>query len=257
MENISLPNQITSKEIEDNHAQIIISPCYPGYGTTIGNALRRVLLSSMPGAAITAVKIKGVDHEFSTMENVKEDVVEIILNLKNVRLKVHSEEPQEVELSAKGAKTVTAKDFKKNSEVEVVNPEQSIATLTAKDATMEMKIIVDKGRGYLPVENREKEKLDVGYIAVDAIYTPIKTVNFQTEHVRVGQLTNYDKLILDIVTDGSITPEEVFKMSNELLVDHFKLLFDQNFDVKEEIIEEKSLDKLETKKEEDESPKEA
>lgn len=234
MENISLPNQVSVKETGEHAAQITISPCYPGYGTTLGNALRRVLLSSLPGGAITAVKIKGVDHEFSTIKNVKEDVVEIILNLKNIRLKVFGDEPQELELSVKGEKKVTAKDFKKNSQVEVANPEQVIATLTSKDAEINMKILVNAGRGYVPVENREKEKLDVGFIAIDAIYTPIKTVNFHIEHVRVGSYTNYDKLFLDISTDGTMTPTEAFKSAAKLLVEHFNLLAAESEVTKEE-----------------------
>ncbi len=224
MEQISLPSQITAVATGQNQAQITISPCYPGYGTTLGNALRRVLLSSLPGSAITAVKIKGVDHEFSSLENVKEDIVEIILNLKNVRLKVIGDEPQELELIVKGEKIVTAKDFKKNSQVKIVNPEQVIATITDKNTEFQMKVLVNSGRGYVPVENREKEKLDIGFIAIDAIYTPLKTVNFNTVNVRVGQQTNYDQLILDIATDGSLAPTEAFQAAAKILVEHFNLL---------------------------------
>lgn len=229
---IKLPSQIESKEIDTNQSQITIASCYPGYGTTLGNALRRVLLSSLEGAAATAIKIKSVDHEFSTIEKVKEDVIEIILNVKQLRFEVFSDEPVEINLKVKGKKTVTAKDFEKNSQVKIANPKQKIATLTAADAEFDMKIIVQKGRGYIPVESREKENLDVGYIAIDAIYTPVKNVNFNVEHVRVEQMTNYDKLILDVKTDGTITPEQAMNQASEILVNHFTLI-NTNFAVED------------------------
>ncbi len=221
---IILPNHIESTEEEEHRAVIAISPCYPGYGTTLGNSLRRVLLSSLPGAAITAVKMKGVDHEFSTLKNVKEDVVEIILNMKSLRFVSHSDEPVEIELTKKGEGVVTAKDFEKNSEIEVVNSDQVIATLTDKDAEFSLKVIIEKGRGYLPVEERDDEKLDLGYIAIDSVFTPVRNVNFKTEHVRVGQMTNYDKLLLDIVTDGTITPMDAFRDAAKILVEQFQVL---------------------------------
>jgi DNA-directed RNA polymerase subunit alpha len=151
MEQISLPSSIVSTPTGEHAAQLVISPCYPGYGTTVGNALRRVLLSSLPGAAITAIKIKGVDHEFSTVSHVKEDVVEIILNVKGLRFRLHSEDPVEIELSVKGEKVVTAGDFAKNAQVEVVNPDAVIATLTDKAGEFHMKAVVQRGRGYIPV----------------------------------------------------------------------------------------------------------
>lgn len=221
---IQLPSQIQSQSLETNHSLFTIAPCYPGYGTTLGNALRRVLLSSLSGGAITAVKIKGVDHEFSTMEHVKEDVVDILLNLKKVRLKVFSDEPIEVQLNISGKKKVTAKDFTKHSEVEVFNPDAHIATLTDPAAHLELTVIAQNGRGYIPVEAREHEKLEVGYMALDAVYTPVRNVNFKTEHVRVEQMTNYDKLLLDVTTDGTITPEQAFTQACQILVDHLSLL---------------------------------
>lgn len=221
---ITLPNQISSEEKGDNHSVITISPCYPGYGTTLGNALRRVLLSSLPGAAATAIKVKGVDHEFSTLDHVKEDFVEIILNIKTLRFKMHSDEPVELELVKTGEGVVTAKDFSKNAEVEVVNEDAVIATLTDKAAEFNMKVIVEKGRGYVPVEDRDKEQLEVGYIAIDSVYTPVKNVNFRTEHVRVGQMTNYDKLFLDVLTDGTVTPFDAFEQAAKILVEHFQVL---------------------------------
>jgi DNA-directed RNA polymerase subunit alpha len=221
---ITLPNSIGQEVIAENHAVITVSPCYPGYGTTLGNALRRVLLSSLPGAAVTAIKIKGVDHEFSTIDHVKEDVVEIILNIKGLRFRVHGDEPVEIELHAKGDGTVTASQFDKDALVEVVNPEHVIATITDKAGEFHLKAIIQKGRGYVPVEEREHEKLEIGYIAVDSIYTPVRNVNFRTEHVRVGEMTNYDKLFLDVVTDGTVSPQEAFEQAAQILVDHFAAL---------------------------------
>lgn len=221
---IQLPSKIFSKDEGDNRSVFTISPCYPGYGTTLGNSLRRVLLSSLPGAAIVAVKIKGVDHEFSTMEDVKEDVVDILLNLKQVRLKMHSDEAVELTLKVTGKKAVTAGNFDKNSDVEIFNKDLHIATLTGAKSEFEMTVIVEKGRGYVPVESREHEKLDVGYMALDAVYTPIRNVNFKTEHVRVEQMTNYDKLVLDVTTDGTIEPTSAVTQACQLLVDHFNLV---------------------------------
>ncbi|MBU0670665.1 DNA-directed RNA polymerase subunit alpha [Patescibacteria group bacterium] len=254
MENISLPQTISAKNIAENHDEITISPCYPGYGTTLGNALRRVLLSSLPGGATTATKIKGVDHEFSTLENVKEDVVDIILNLKQLRFKVHSEEPIELTLKVKGEKDVTAADFDKNSQIEVVTPKAHIATLTSKNAEFEMTLMVQNGRGYVPVEMREKEKLELGYIAIDAVYTPVKTVNFNTEHVRVEEMTNYDKLILDITTDGTLSPIEALRQASDILVQQFNHIKDnveEESAEKEEEEEEKETKKEESKEKED------
>lgn len=221
---IQLPSEISSQLIDDNKAMFTVSPCYPGYGTTLGNSLRRVLLSSLPGAAITAVKIKGVDHEFSTMEYVKEDVVDILLNLKQVRLQVHSDEAVELTLKVSGKKKITAKDFEKNAEVEIANGEVHIATLTDEAASFEMTVTVENGRGYVPVEAREHEKMDVGYMALDAVYTPVRNVNFKTEHVRVEQMTNYDKLMLEVTTDGTVSPDQAFAQACQILVDHFSLL---------------------------------
>lgn len=221
MELLPKPSSITVEYLGQHHSRIIVSPCYPGYGTTLGNALRRVLLSSLSGAAATAVKIKGVEHEFSTIPHVKQDVVEIILNLKALRFNVHSDEPQELILKVKGEKVVTGGDFEKQAQVEIMNKDMVIAELTDKSADLELKLRIGTGRGYVPVEAREKEKLEVGYIAIDSIYTPIRNVNFKIDHVRVGQMTNFDKLMLDILTDGTVTPEEAAKQATEILMDQF------------------------------------
>lgn len=221
---ISLPNKIYFAKEEKYRSQVIIEPLYPGYGVTIGNALRRVLLSSLPGAAVTAVKIKGADHEFSTVPNATEDVVDIILNLKQLRLRVNSDEPARLELKVKGQKTVTAADIKPDSRVEIINKDLVIATLDNKAAELAMEIIVEQGRGYVPVEMWESEKLEIGMTAVDAIFTPMRNVNFEVENVRVEKLTNYDKLTITMETDGTITGREALDIASQILVDHFALL---------------------------------
>src|SRR3990167_1030740 len=223
---IPLPNKIYFTKEEGNKSEVVIEPLYPGYGVTLGNALRRVLLSSLPGGAVTSVKIKGVDHEFSTVPNVTEDVVDIILNLKKLRLRVHADEPVRLELRSKGQKIVTGKDIKTDARVEVVNPELVIATLDNKSADLHMELIVERGRGYVPVElrERESEKLEIGMIAVDAIYTPMRTVKFRVENVRVGQMTNYDKLTISMETDGTLGGREALDMAAAILVEHFSLL---------------------------------
>jgi DNA-directed RNA polymerase subunit alpha len=221
MENIPLPNKVSFEELGQNKYQVIMEPLYPGYGVTIGNSLRRILLSSLPGAAVVAVRIKGVDHEFSTVPNVKEDVIEIILNLKQLRMKVHTDQPVTLELKVKGEKVVTAADFKSNSDVEVINTDLHIATLDNKTADFDMEVIVQSGRGYVPVEQRENEKLEIGMIAVDAIYTPVKTVNFEVKSVRVGQITNFDQLTMTLETDGTINGKDAIDASAQILLSHF------------------------------------
>lgn len=226
MTNFPLPKSFTevSYDKKAHRAVFAIEPLYPGYGMTIGNALRRVLLSSLPGAAITHVKIDGVTHEFTTLPHVKEDMVDVLLNIKQIRFRLHSDEPVVVKLTANGAKTVTAADIEANAQVDVINIKQEICTITDAAGKVEMEFTVAAGRGYVPVENREKEKLDIGTIAVDAIYTPIKNVNFTTEHVRVEQITNFDKLMIDITTDGSMTPADALRQSAQILLDHFTFL---------------------------------
>ncbi|MFA6042257.1 MAG: DNA-directed RNA polymerase subunit alpha [Patescibacteria group bacterium] len=226
MERIQLPSKISFTDTEPNVTDVVIEPCFPGYGTTLGNALRRVLLSSLPGAAITAVKITNATHEFATVPHVKEDVVDLILNLKGVRLAVHEGEGGTVMLKVKGEKVATAGDIKCPANIEIRNPEHVIATLTDKAADLEIECTVGVGRGYVPVEQREKERLDLGVIAVDAIYTPVRNVNFAVEHVRVGQMTNYDKVTLTIRTDGTITPAAAFGDATHILVDHFQHLLE-------------------------------
>lgn len=209
---------------EQNKATFAIEPLYSGYGMTLGNSLRRVILSSLGGAAVTAVKIDSVAHEFSTIEGVKEDVVEIILNLKKLRFRVYSDEPQFLVLTASGKGEVTAADIKTTSDVEIVNPEQLIATLDNAKVKVGMEIKVEKGRGYVPVENRESEKLEVGMIAVDALYSPVQRVRYNVENTRVGQMTDLDRLVLEVETDGTITPHEAIRQAAEILVEHFQVV---------------------------------
>lgn len=227
MESLLLPSKIRFAKGERLHEGVLtVEPCAQGYGTTIGNALRRVLLSSLPGAAVTAVKIKGVDHEFSTINGVKEDVLEIILNLKALRLKCHSAEPVKVSLSVKGEKTVTAADFEKNADVEIVNKDLVIATLTDKSSNFELEITVAQGRGFRTTEERLKEKLELGTIAIDALYSPVINVSYKVEATRLGEKTDYDKLILTVETDGTMDPLDACRDSVAILLDHLNLLKD-------------------------------
>jgi len=224
---IQLPSIKTVKE-DGNRATFAIEPLYSGYGMTLGNSLRRVILSSLGGAAVTAVKIDSVAHEFSTINGVKEDVVEIILNLKKLRFKVYSDEPQFLILTKKGKGTVTAADIKTNADIEIVNPDQHIATIDNAKAQVGMEIKVEKGRGYVPVEAREQEKLEVGMIAVDAIYSPVKRVRYNVENTRVGQVTDLDRLLLEIETDGSVSPQDAVTQAAEILVSHFAVVAGQS-----------------------------
>lgn len=222
----------------NNTAFFEIEGFYPGYGVTIGNALRRVLLSSLEGAAITQVKIKGAPHEFSAIPGVLEDVVMIILNLKKVNFKNFSDEPQVIILKVKGEKDITAKDFKLTSNLKLANPEVHIATTTKSTADFEIEAVVEKGIGYMPIEKREGGKSEVGVFPMDAIFTPVIKVNFTVENMRVGKRTDFDKVILEIETNGVIAPKEAFKKASDILVSHFSLLSDAF--VEEEIQEQDS-----------------
>ena len=227
MDKFLLPSSVRIEGSENpNNAMLIVEPCYFGYGTTIGNALRRVLLSSLPGAAVTAVKIKGAPHEFMSLDHVKEDVSEIILNVKQLRFKLHTEEVR-VTLHVKGKKVVTAADIEKSSDVEVGNPECVIATLTDDKAEFHMELHLATGRGYVPVENRDTKSLELGTIAVDSIYNPVKNIGYTVENVRVGDVTNYEKLIMTIETDGTIEPKTALTQATSILVEHFNIVLTQ------------------------------
>ncbi len=224
---IQLPAIKTVKE-EGNRATFAIEPLYSGYGMTLGNSLRRVILSSLGGAAVTAVKIDNVAHEFSTIDGVKEDVVEIILNLKKLRFKVYSDEPQFLILTKKGKGVVKGSDIKANADIEIITTDQAIATIDSDKTQIGMEIKVEKGRGYVPVESRENEKLEVGMIAVDAIYSPVKRVRYNVENTRVGQVTDLDRLVLEVETDGSISPQDAVTQASEILVRHFAVVAGQS-----------------------------
>ncbi|MDP2951433.1 MAG: DNA-directed RNA polymerase subunit alpha, partial [bacterium] len=208
----------------ENQAVFEIESLYRGYGVTVGNSLRRVLLSSLPGAAVTKMKIKGVSHEFSTVPGVFEDVIQIMLNLKKLRFKVFSDEPEQAILKIKGEKEVKGKDFQIPSQLELVNKDEHIASLTDKKADLEIEIEVEKGIGYVARENRKRGKLNIGEILVDAIYTPVRKVGYQVENMRVGEKTDFDKLILEVKTDGTISPQAAVSQASQILLDHFSLI---------------------------------
>ena len=245
---MQLPEQIKIVSKEDNRATFEISPLLPGYGPTIANPLRRVLLSSLEGAAITSIKIKGVDHEFSTISGVLEDVMEIILNIKKIRFRLIGDGPVKVTLEARGEREIKAKDIKLTSDIEIINEDEHIATITDKKTELSIEMDIEKGIGYVPVEQRQKEKLAIGVIAIDAIFSPIKMVNFAIENVRVGQRIDYNKILITVETDGSISPETAVKKASEILVEHFKLVTD-SIEEKEPETKKKKAEKSEDKAE--------
>ncbi len=222
---ISLPSEpkIVEKK-EDNNVLFEIEPLYPGYGVTIGNSLRRVLLSSLDGAAITKVKINGVNHEFSTIPGVMEDVITIILNLKELRFRVHSDEPQTAKIKVKGEMDVKGSHLEVPTQIELVNPEAHIATLTDKKASLEMEVEIEKGMGYSSSEDRKEEKLEVGQIIIDSVFTPVKRANFYVENMRVGKRTDFDRLFVEVETDRTISPEEALFRAVDILAKHFSIL---------------------------------
>lgn len=195
---------------------------YPGYGHTIGNSLRRIILSSLPGAAVTQVKIKGVEHEFSSVSGVKEDVIALILNLKRLRIKLLTDEPQVITLKAKGIKTLTAGDIDVPGQVEILNPELVIATLTDKGSDIDMEITVEKGLGYVAKEVLMKDRVDIGTISIDATFTPIRKVNYEVENMRIGDRTDFNRLRISIETDGTLTPQEALESSILLMISQLK-----------------------------------
>lgn len=245
---ISLPLQPKIIEKKGNRARFEIRALYPNYGVTIGNSLRRVLLSSLSGAAVTQVKIKGVEHEFSTIPGALEDMITIMLNLKQLRFKIFTDEPQRGFLRVKGEKKVLGSDFQLPSQVELVNKNFLIATLTDKKSELEMEIQIEKGLGYVSRELRKKEKLEIGKITLDAVFTPIRNVSFHVENMRVGERTDFDRLILEVETDGTITPEWAFYRASEILNQHFTM-FSQAFKPKEvyPVKKEEKIEKLKVK----------
>lgn len=199
-----------------------IDGLYPGYGHTLGNSLRRIILSSLPGAAVTRVKIAGADHEFSTLAGVKEDVITIILNLKKLRIRLATDEPVTLVLKGTGAKELTAKDIEAPGQAEILNPDLRIATLTDKSASLSIEMTAEKGLGYVPKENLQKERVEIGTITLDAAFTPIRRANYEVENMRVGDRTDFNRLRLSIETDGTITPHEALEQSIRLMIDQLK-----------------------------------
>jgi DNA-directed RNA polymerase subunit alpha len=235
---IALPSKPRVVSEEGNKGIYEIDGLYAGYGYTLGNSLRRIILSSIPGAAITSVKIEGVSHEFSKIPGIKEDVITILLNFKKIRFKLHTDEPQQATISVRGAKNVIAKDIKASSQVEVLNKDEHIATLTAKDAKFNVGLTIEKGLGYVIRENLHKEKVEIGTIVLDAIFTPIRRVNYEVENMRVGERTDYNRLRFFIETDGTISPAEALEKAIEIMINHLKAIigFQEAPEVTEEVL---------------------
>jgi DNA-directed RNA polymerase subunit alpha len=222
---IAVPH-ITSTESEQNYASYDIEPLEAGYGSTLGNSLRRVLLSSLSGAAITSIKIDGVQHEFQDVPGVKEDVTDIVLNVKRLRLRSFSDRPVTMRLEVSGERDVTGADIQAPSTIEIVNPEVHICTVDDPSAHFEMEMVVEAGKGYVPAESKEDQP--IGQIPVDAIFTPVERVSYTVSNTRVGQMTNYDKIVLQIWTDGTVTPDEALRQASHILVQHFQMIAEWN-----------------------------
>ncbi|MFZ2719894.1 MAG: DNA-directed RNA polymerase subunit alpha [Minisyncoccia bacterium] len=237
---IALPSKPRVVSEAERSGTYEIDGLYPGYGYTLGNSLRRIILSSLPGAAVTSVKIPGVSHEFSTIEGVKEDVVTMLLNIRKMRLKLVSDEPQTITLNVKGPKTVTAADFRLPGQVEILNPEQHIAEVTGK-VTLEMEIMAEHGLGYVPKEVHQKDRVDIGTIALDAIFSPIRRVNYEVENMRVGDRTDFNRLRILIETDGTITAREALEKSVETMIHQLRAVVGFK---EEEVSEEAVLEEV-------------
>lgn len=231
-----LPDEIRFDEetLTDSYGKLIAEPLERGFGTTLGNALRRVLLSSVEGAAVTAVKIPGALHEFSTIKGVKEDVIDIILNIKKLRFKLYTNGRRIAKINVKGPKTVTGADIQKDAFFDILNPEQIIANLD-KDTSFEAELYIKKGKGYVPAELNKEEDLPMGMIPVDSVFTPVKKVNFTVEKARVGRETDFDRLIMEIWTDGSITPEKTISKAASIIIEHLNLFVLNEEEVQEEV----------------------
>ena len=252
MQNIANPKKIDFKSGETaNDGIITVEPLFPGYGMTLGNSLRRVLLSSLSGAAVIGVKIKGANHEFMALPHVKEDVLELILNLKQLRLKMHTEEEVRLELKVKGKKTVTAADITKNSDAVIKNPELVLAHITDEMGSLEIEIVAHEGRGYKMAEAAKKENREIGYMEIDSVFSPVTLVSIDVENTRVGKMTNWDKLILNVKTDGTITPENAFNEAVKILVEQFNSLLSLKNN-SEEIAEEIAVADLSSEEDEEE-----
>lgn len=248
--NIILPSKMSVVKEEENLGVYEIDGLYPGYGHTLGNSLRRIILSSLEGAAITSLKIEGVDHEFSTIEGVKEDVITILLNLKQVRFKLLSDEPQTVSLSVKGPNKVTAKDIKAGGQVEILNEDQYIAEITGK-VNLSIDITIERGLGFVTKDMHQKVKTEIGAIAVDAIFTPIRRVMYEVENMRVGDKTNHNRLRMTIETDGTLTPREALEKAIVIMVEQLQTIIGFSVKTREDAVNELIKDKEEKEKSED------
>lgn len=220
--NVALPSKPRVVKEEDFRGIYEIDGLYPGYGHTLGNSLRRIILSSLPGAAITHVKIDGVKHEFDTIAGVREDVITMLLNIKRIRLVSHTSEPIIISLKKSGPGVITAGDIEVPSQVEILSPEQQICEITAKSTTLEMEMTVEQGLGYIAREVHQKEKVEIGTIALDAVFTPIRRANYEVENMRVGDRTDYNRLRVVIETDGTLTPREALENSIEIMIHQLK-----------------------------------
>ena len=235
---ILLPSKPKVVSEEKESGVFEIEGLYPGYGHTLGNSLRRIILSSLPGVAITSVKITGVNHEFSVIEGVKEDVVTILLNLKKIRMGFTTDEPQTIYLKAKGEKVVKASDLETPGQVEIFTPDEVIATITGKNTVLEMEIKAEKGLGFMPKEMIEKSRVDIGTIALDGIFTPIRRASYEVENMRVGDRTDFNKLRISIETDGSVSPSAALTHAIEIMINQLKAIV--GFREEEPIIVDKS-----------------
>lgn len=250
---IGIP-KIKTERVSNNHAIFTVSPLPPGYGTTVGNSFRRILLSSLPGACITGVKIDGVSHEYSAIKGVKDSILDITLNLKLLNIKKNTSEPSILTLSANKEGVVLAKEIKCPSDVEILNPDQYITTLE-KGAKLTMELRVEKGVGYVPAAQRQKEEADSSMIVLDSVYSPVQKVRYEVASTRVGQMTNLDKLKLEIMTDGSIPPEDALKFSSNILQSYFNLFNEENAIVEEDFMSD--FKKIQEMEEEEEKNKPA
>ena len=255
-EEIGLP-KIKTESSDKNRAVFSISPLPSGYGMTLGNAFRRVLLSSLPGAAITGVKIDGVSHEYSTISGVQDSVLDILLNLKLVQIKKHSKDPETIKLSASKEGPVTAKNIEHSSDIEILNPDQVITHITKKGVKLNVEMVVEKGVGYLPASLRKKDKKDIGLIQIDAIYSPVLKVRYDVASARVGKMTNLDNLMIEIETNGSITPEDALKFTSSVLKSYFDLFLTAGDEVEPDFrADADTVKEKEVEEQEEESKKE-
>ena len=249
-QNINLPSKPKIIREEDNKGTYEIDELYPGYGYTLGNSMRRIIISSIPGAAITSLSIEGIKHEFSTMEGIKEDVIGIILNLKNINFTLHSDDPQKISLKVKGPKVVTAGDIEANSSVSILNEDAYICEITGK-VSFEMEMTVEKGIGYISKEQVEKERTAIGSISLDAAFTPVRRASYEVENMRVGDRTDHNRLRIMIETDGTISPREVLEYSIEIMIKQLQAIvgFKENLiQQKEEVMMSDNMTEILTDK---------